>query len=684
MPSRLVVTNPLDHSPFPPFEVVTGTPIVLQDRQQANARTLTGPITVYAPLTPAAKFVFAVLDVDENAATNAITIDGNGNLIDGLPSLSFEVNGAACLFVFDGVQWRRLVERRMFDGSGPEVELAIDDPSGGPAPPTAPALQLIWRPGVATGGNHVETWPEVEAAITAAAGIITIIIDDTIAPCVVPATSNVDCLGNTVFTTATAASRSVFVEILDGGRIRNPASIENYLFFYAAGPTVVSPFFFDVMPYCSLTLRYGGSLLCGGGAVPMVSVASPLFYLQAQESAQLFSAGPPLFELPPGGDFEFYIFDGLQSTYGANLVAGPVGSVWNTYCDLSYVGEPQPGFLGVSTVTLLDKPAVIFDDVAFSSRSNVRTDRVIQSPIDRTKLGITNLGSDTNPGFNQGATEDYATIGGGDQNSATGTGATVAGGIINTASGLCSSVTGGTNCHAGSSYGFVGGGNACQDSSAVGGVIGGGDGNTLTGETNQATIAGGITNTITAHFGAIAGGVANTVAAEGGAVGGGYLNSAGGRYSSIPGGKRGETTRTGQHTTGHGDFTLGGRGQVSRYTVGGEANSIFGLVRILTDTDGGQLSLVEGRAYAVRARCVATQTSPAGNRALWLDDLLVHMTGGIAIIDASNSVWAVPNGNAWTIAYTAVGADIVATFTGTAGQQVRAMVDYDFSEIVGA
>lgn len=71
-------------------------------------------------------------------------------------------------------------------------------------------------------------------------------------------------------------------------------------------------------------------------------------------------------------------------------------------------------------------PAVIFRDAVAASKDNISTSRTHPSPVDPTKTGITNLGSDT--GGALGATADDATIIGGRDNEATGIGA-IAGGV---------------------------------------------------------------------------------------------------------------------------------------------------------------------------------------------------------------------------------------------------------------
>ena len=86
--------------------------------------------------------------------------------------------------------------------------------------------------------------------------------------------------------------------------------------------------------------------------------------------------------------------------------------------------------------------AVIFDGGV--PVKNARTDRgATQSPINNTKQGIINLGS-RSIGVTAGATGNYATILGGDQNTASADGSTVCGGSLNVASGPNSTVGGGS------------------------------------------------------------------------------------------------------------------------------------------------------------------------------------------------------------------------------------------------
>jgi hypothetical protein len=112
------------------------------------------------------------------------------------------------------------------------------------------------------------------------------------------------------------------------------------------------------------------------------------------------------------------------------------------YLWLSDTGQLMVKFNGVSTAVGGgggggEVPAVVFDNAAPGDNVNIRSDRSNQSVVDNTKVGITNLGSQsgTEDPSATGATGDYSTIGGGHDHTASGTASTVIGGAANNASG---------------------------------------------------------------------------------------------------------------------------------------------------------------------------------------------------------------------------------------------------------
>lgn len=96
------------------------------------------PITQLLPPAPAQDTVVLVRDISNNAAANNITVDGNGQTIDGAATSVLAINGIEAAYLFDAGQWRRvLIERRLGDAAATWSRLADVSgliPAGGAAP----------------------------------------------------------------------------------------------------------------------------------------------------------------------------------------------------------------------------------------------------------------------------------------------------------------------------------------------------------------------------------------------------------------------------------------------------------------------------------------------------------------------------------------------------------------------
>jgi hypothetical protein len=103
--------------------------------------TAGGALTVRRPSPRAMGAIFAVLDTGNLSATNPITVDGDGDLIDGAASLVISSNGASGLLVYDGTQWRRLQVDRAIDTIPALLSLVADDPVAAAAQAFAAAAQ---------------------------------------------------------------------------------------------------------------------------------------------------------------------------------------------------------------------------------------------------------------------------------------------------------------------------------------------------------------------------------------------------------------------------------------------------------------------------------------------------------------------------------------------------------------
>ena len=76
--------------------------------QRVLVGTDTGAITITLPANPTAGTAVAVWDADNNAGANNITIDRNGQTIDGAAANdTLDVSGGHFEYVFDGTTWKR-------------------------------------------------------------------------------------------------------------------------------------------------------------------------------------------------------------------------------------------------------------------------------------------------------------------------------------------------------------------------------------------------------------------------------------------------------------------------------------------------------------------------------------------------------------------------------------------------
>lgn len=122
---------------------------------------------------------------------------------------------------------------------------------------------------------------------------------------------------------------------------------------------------------------------------------------------------------------------------------------------------------------------------------------------------------------------NWATIGGGLQNTASAAEGTVGGGYNNNASGTEATIAGGSN-------------NTASD---IDSTVGGGYGNTASGfgdGNGSATVAGGYQSTASGDYSTVGGGFENTASGADSLVSGGYGNIASGHFATVPGGAANE------------------------------------------------------------------------------------------------------------------------------------------------
>ncbi len=136
--SSAVIVNPATGLPLPKKSAAGGAITRAPLGSNMQCVTATASPTVRVPLQPSEGSCFGVEDASANAAAHPITIDGNGQLIDGAATLVLSVSGAFASFVFDRGQWRRLTARRLLQApptlEGPAILEMVADQSIAPAP----------------------------------------------------------------------------------------------------------------------------------------------------------------------------------------------------------------------------------------------------------------------------------------------------------------------------------------------------------------------------------------------------------------------------------------------------------------------------------------------------------------------------------------------------------------------
>ncbi len=96
----------------------------------AQARTTAGAVTVKRPSPRVQGSVFAVTDQDGNAAVSNITVDGDGDLIDGAATYVIATALASAFFEYDGGEWRRLINQRETEEPGRPRSRVAEGPIG--------------------------------------------------------------------------------------------------------------------------------------------------------------------------------------------------------------------------------------------------------------------------------------------------------------------------------------------------------------------------------------------------------------------------------------------------------------------------------------------------------------------------------------------------------------------------
>lgn len=217
---------------------------------------------------------------------------------------------------------------------------------------------IVFRPGLPSSGVYVGTWAEVEARVNAASGDITVLVDSSNAPAVVPSTCDLD--GNNMLVLGAASyeigSQNTVLSFAPGGaggRIRNLRAIIGPLLVECT-PTVRPVFDYDPNTWLRIFIMRDGAQLAlqPGSTISPISAQNPPLTFTPFELVMDFGAryydsglGIPMVSLTSpmsaGSSMILLIANSFDpSAFTPNLIGGDLS---NTLIYLGDATAPRPG-----------------------------------------------------------------------------------------------------------------------------------------------------------------------------------------------------------------------------------------------------------------------------------------------------------------------------------------------------
>ena len=228
-----VLLNPVSGAAFSALEPPAAT-FEIGPNQIARLDPAAAVYVVQAPAAPFQGAAFAVLDVTGAAATDPITVDGNGATIDGAASVELNTARALGVFVFTGTEWRRI--------GGPPFRLEL---AGVDAPPVLNFARFDATPAassaaIAAALATAEADATAKADAAEAAAIATASADATTkanaaqATAIATASADATAKADAAVVAARAATlRELFWSPADQGEAFNATKAGNFTFGFA-------------------------------------------------------------------------------------------------------------------------------------------------------------------------------------------------------------------------------------------------------------------------------------------------------------------------------------------------------------------------------------------------------------------------------------------------------------------
>jgi hypothetical protein len=248
---------------------------------------------------------------------------------------------------------------------------------GGLVPGKPGSAGIIFRPGLPSAGVAVATWAEVQTAIIAADGAITVFIDGQNAACHVPASSGVtDCQGATLFQSynllaGVGAVAQQTLTIDDGAVLHRPRAIVQVDIVCACATTSAITFNTTSPPTDTLVTNYMGLSLAAGATVPAISIGAGGQLNILSEFSSTFDSSlagtTPVISLGTGATLNWVAFgtvviSGTDPVTGGGLTA----TIDFTHDDMTQL----PNFVGFGFTGTVTEFRASFAGVASPAQGN--------------------------------------------------------------------------------------------------------------------------------------------------------------------------------------------------------------------------------------------------------------------------------------------------------------------------
>lgn len=232
---------------------------------------------------------------------------------------------------------------------------------------------IIYRPGVPSAGPAVATWPEVQAAIKAADGAITVFCDNSVSPCVVPGSTGVTSCDGAVTIAALYPQVNVVdnslwqttLTIQDGATLDRLRTIGRGLGLYCDSKTTPALTFGTSASVQDVLFFDAGTLLLTGtasrSAVEVLNGQSLIWVLYNNSLIGSQSGGQTPVKIDAGGTLTVDGYNG--SILDTDPFTGGAGANLTVNLDASCAypavsAAPFPSFSGTLTVGFLDEYAL--------------------------------------------------------------------------------------------------------------------------------------------------------------------------------------------------------------------------------------------------------------------------------------------------------------------------------------